>query len=144
MWEASLSSRPIVSMARSTDISETHRCQSDGIGQTRRWGHVYRGIHPCFARRLRCRDRRNRIEISVLSIGHFSMANISSWRPRCTAGPTLSPSSSSVRSSTLAAMTFHRASTSAKRPLKAGLAAVNASYCQFPFWSRMRWKANSP
>lgn len=41
---------------------------------------------------------------------------------------TLRPRSSSVRSSTLAAITFHLASTSERYPRNAGLAAVNASY----------------
>ena len=44
--------------------------------------------------------------------------------------PTLRPRSSSVRSSTLPAMTFHRQSTSEMYPRHSGLAAVRANYIQ--------------
>jgi hypothetical protein len=57
---------------------------------------------------------------------------------------TFSPRSSSVRSSTLAAMTFHLASTSAKNPRNAGLAAVNASWMSAlsPMYLQ-RWEAGT-
>lgn len=138
MCEAILSSRP-ASQPNSThlfnqnkrELRVTYHYRSDDVGHCRPSARRYRDILACFAHHSKCTDRPNHIGTWVYGIGHSSVASkyvrqkyqLVSER----LGPTFKPRSSSVLSSTLAAITFHLASTSAKKPLKAGLAAVKAS-----------------
>ena len=82
--------------------------------------------------RQRCTDSRLRTATSVFGTYSRSTAIAAkrqgqSRRTRSSRHHTLSPRSSSVRSSTLAATTSQRQSTSAMYPRQSGLAAVSAS-----------------
>jgi hypothetical protein len=80
----------------------------------------------------RCTSPRCHIGTWEYAFGYFSAADCRiqtvSWDDEIAKVRTFRPRSSSVRSSTLPAMTFHRQSTSEIYPLHRGLAAVSANY----------------